>query len=163
MKEKEFADLSEGNPNGGTGALDIHQIMGMIMHRYPLLLVDRVVDCVPGDHIVGFKNISRGEAFFSVRSQRDSMPTLLLIEALAQISVILTFKTLQIEPTGKELMFFAGIDDGHFEGEVRPGDVLFLRSEIVRLRKKMGWFKAAAEVEGKCVARMAMLAAIKLS
>ena len=89
------------------------------------------------------------------------MPTLLLIEALAQISVILTFKTFRIEPTGQELMFFAGIDDGRFKGEVRPGDVLYLRSEIVRLRKKMGWFKAIAQVEGKCVAEMTMLAAIQ--
>ena len=147
----------------GTGAMDIHQIMGMIMHRYPLLLVDRVIDCVPGHHIVGFKNVSRGETFSTAGSLRTSMPTLLLIEALAQISVILTFKTLQIEPTGQELMFFAGIDDGRFEGEVQPGDVLYLRSDVVRLRKKMGWFKATAQVEGKCVAEMAMLAAIRVS
>lgn len=163
MREKEFADVSEVGTSAGTGALDIHEIMGMIMHRYPLLLVDRVIDCVPGDHIVGLKNVSRGEGFFSVHSQQNAMPTLLLIEALAQISVILTFKTLQIEPTGKELMFFAGIDDGHFEGDVRPGDVLFLRSEVVRLRKKMGWFQATAHVDGRCVARMAMLAAIQLA
>jgi 3-hydroxyacyl-[acyl-carrier-protein] dehydratase len=141
--------------------MDIQEIMGMIMHRYPLLLVDRVIDCVPGDHIVGLKNISRNEPLFRSGSDR-SMPTLLLIEALAQISVILTYKTLQIEPTGKELMFFAGIDDGHFQGDVQPGDMLRLRSEVVRLRKKMGWFKATAHVEDKCVASMAMLAAIQL-
>jgi len=155
--------VTDTNANAGTGAMDIHQIMGMIMHRFPLLLVDRVVDCVPGHHIVGIKNISRSEAFFTAGTQQPTMPTLLLIEALAQISVILTFKSLRIEPTGKELMFFAGIDDGHFEGAVQPGDVLCLRSEVVRLRKKMGWFKATAQVEGKSVARMAMLAAIQLS
>ena len=154
--------LTDLSANAGTGALDIQQIMQMIMHRYPLLLVDRVIDCVPGDHIVGLKNISRSETFFRTGSQQ-SMPTLLLIEALAQISVILTFKTLRIEPTGKELMFFAGIDDGHFEGVVQPGDVLRLRSDVVRLRKKMGWFKATAHVDDKCVAEMAMLAAIQVA
>lgn len=146
----------------GTGAFDIHQIMGMIMHRYPFLLVDRVIDCVPGHHIVGLKNVSRSETFACAGSSKSSMPTLLLIEALAQISVILTFKTLRIEPTGKELMFFAGIDNGHFDGEVQPGDVLYLRAEVVRLRKKLGWFKATAQVDGKLVAEMSMLAAIQV-
>jgi 3-hydroxyacyl-[acyl-carrier-protein] dehydratase len=153
--------VTDATESTGTGAMDIHQIMGMIMHRYPLLLVDRVIDCVPDDHIVGLKNLSRNEPFFRVGSQ-PTMPTLLLVEALAQISVILTFKTLRIEPTGKELMFFAGIDDAHFEGDVKPGDVLRLRSDVVRLRKKLGWFKATAHVEDKCVATMAMLAAIQL-
>jgi 3-hydroxyacyl-[acyl-carrier-protein] dehydratase len=154
--------LTDLSANAGTGALDIQQIMQMIMHRYPLLLVDRVIDCVPGDHIIGLKNISRSESFFRTGLRQPSMPTLLLIEALAQISVILTYKTLRIEPTGKELMFFAGIDDGHFEGVVQPGDVLRLRSDVVRLRKKMGWFKATAHVDDKCVAKMAMLAAIQV-
>lgn len=153
-----------GSDAVATGAMNIHQIMGMIMHRYPLLLVDRVIDCVPGDHIVGFKNISRSEKFLRAGvGLQPVMPTLLIIEALAQISVILTFKTLRIAPTGKELMFFAGIDDGHFQGEVRAGDVLRLHSEVLRLRKKMGWFKATAHVGNRCVAAMAMLAAIQVS
>ena len=155
--------MTDVEAKGGTGAMDIHEIMRMLMHRYPFLLVDRVIDCVPGHHIVGFKNVSRTESFFSAGPQGTSMPSLLLIEALAQISVILTFKTLRIEPTGQELMFLAGIDDAYFEGEVRPGDVLYLRSDVVRLRKKMGWFKARAQVEGKCVAKMKMLASIQLS
>ena len=157
--DKLIADAAAAS---GTGAFDIHQIMGMIMHRYPFLLVDRVIDCVPGHHIVGLKNVSRSETFACAGSSEPTLPRLLLIEALAQISVILTFKTLRIEPTGKELMFFAGIDDGHFDGEVQAGDVLHLRAEVVRLRKKLGWFKATAHVDGKCVAEMSMLAAIQV-
>jgi len=145
-----------------TGAMDIQQIMAMLMHRFPLLLVDRVVDCVPGHHVVGLKAVSRNEPIFAANGMNAEMPTLLLIEALAQVSVILTFKTLQIEPTGRELMFFAGIDNGQFNGSVRPGDVLTLRSEVVRLRTKMGWFRATAYVGQDCVASMSMLAAIQI-
>ena len=142
-----------------TGPLSIHEVMSMIKHRYPLLLIDRIVDCVPGRSIHGLKNVSRGE---TIAATKDGLPRLVLVEALAQVSVILTFKTLRLQPTGNELMFFAGIDDGHFEGSVRPGDVVSLYSEIVRLRKTMGWFRAAACVDGRTVARMSMLAAIQL-
>ena len=83
--------MVDAKSTAGTGTLDIHQIIGMIMHRYPLLLVDRVTDCVPGDHIVGLKNVSRSDASFGHAGRSASMPRLLLIEALAQVSVILTF------------------------------------------------------------------------
>ena len=145
--------------------MGIQQVMGMLMHRYPFLLVDRVLNCVPGSFIEGYKNVSRNESFFSVcanHSKPQAMPQLLLIEALAQISVILTFRTLRIEPTGQEFMFFAGIDDARFDSSATSGDRLDLRSEVVRLKKAMGWFRGTAAVNGKIVAEMSMLAAIKL-
>ena len=145
-----------------TGAMDTQQIMGMLKHRYPFLFVDRVIDCVPGHHIVGIKNISGARPWLGRGCAGKALPALILIEALAQVSVILTFKTLRLEPSGQELMFFAGIDKGRFYGEVVPGDVLHLRVEVGRLRKSMGWFRATAYVEDRCVAEMAMLAAIKL-
>ena len=144
-----------------TGPLAIDEIMLMIKHRYPLLLIDRVIDCVPGSHIHGLKNVARTETRFASRGHAG-MPRLLIVEALAQISVILTFKTLRLEPTGRELMFFAGIDDARFSGRVGAGEVLNLRSEVVRLRKTMGWFRASACVGQECVASMSMLAAIQL-
>lgn len=143
--------------------MDIHEIMRMIKHRYPFLLVDRVTDCIPGDHIAGYKNTTRAEPLFASRAPGPvAMPQLLIVEALAQISVILTYKTLRIEPTGKELMFFAGIDDARFGIAVQPGDRLDLRSEVVRIRKSLGWFRGRAEVGGRLVAEMSMLAAIQL-
>lgn len=147
-----------------TGPLDMPQIMGMLMHRPPFLLVDRIINCCPGRSIEGYKNVSRADGFLG-GSECDipTMPRLLLIEALAQVSVILTYKTLRIEPTGQELMFFAGIDNARFEGAAVAGDVLNLHSEVVRLRKKMGWFKARADVKGTLVAEMTMLAAIQIS
>ena len=143
-------------------SLDIHEIMRMLMHRYPFLLVDGVTECAPGKHILGFKNVSRGETLCSkCVSGNWVMPRLLLIEALAQVSVILTYRTLQLDPTGRELMFFAGIDDARFMGDVRAGERLHLRSNVVRLRTKMGWFRAHASVGGRPIAEMSMLAAIQ--
>ena len=147
-------------PPEGTGPLAIHQIMSMIKHRYPLLLIDRVLECSPGKAIHGLKNVTRGEGILTMRG--GQLPRLLLVEALAQISVVLTFQTLRLQPTGSELMFFAGIDNGYFDGHVGPGDVVHLRSEIVRLRRTMGWFKATAQVDQRVVASMSMLAAIQL-
>ena len=148
-----------------TGGMEIQQIMGMLMHRYPFLLVDRVLNCVPGSFIRGYKNVCSNDSFFRRHadgSRAHAVPQLLLIEALAQISVILTFKTLRIEPTGQEFMFFAGIDDARFNGSAKSGDRLDLRSEVVRLKKAMGWFRGTAKVNGEIVAEMSMLAAIKL-
>jgi 3-hydroxyacyl-[acyl-carrier-protein] dehydratase len=146
-----------------TGPLDIQQIMAMIMHRPPFLLVDRVVECVPGHYIHGYKNISRADGLLRVqRNERPTLPRLLIIEALAQLSVILTYKSLDLQPSGQELMFFAGIDDATFEGDARAGDVLGLHSEVRRLRTKIGWFRARADVGGVRVAEMTMLASIQL-
>ncbi|HVE50095.1 MAG TPA: 3-hydroxyacyl-[acyl-carrier-protein] dehydratase FabZ [Casimicrobiaceae bacterium] len=150
--------LSE--PVRGTGAMDIQEVSRMLMHRFPFLLVDRVVDCVAGEYIVGIKNISRHEPILGGSCR--SFPNLLLIEALAQVSVILTYKTLAIDPTGQELMFFAGIDDATISGFARGGDRVMLRSSVHRLRRKLGWFRAEASVEGRQIAAMTMLAAIHL-
>lgn len=137
--------------------------MKMIMHRPPLLLVDRIIECVPGRNIHGYKNISRGDTFLESRADKfPTLPRLLLIEALAQVSVILTHKTLKLEPTGQELMFFAGIDDARFRGIVRAGDAVHLHSEVVRLRSKLGSFRARAQVGAETCAEMTMLAAIRL-
>lgn len=133
----------------------------MLMHRFPFLLVDCVIDCVAGEYIVGVKNVSRHEPALSEAGSK-SFPDLLLIEALAQASVILTYKTLAIEPTGQELMFFAGIDDASFSGHARGGDRVILRSSVHRLRRKLGWFRAEASIEGRSIATMTMLAAIHL-
>lgn len=146
----------------GSGAIEINAIMQVLPHRFPLLLVDRVLDCVPGKHIVGLKNVTRCEPFLGHAASRETaMPHLLVIEALAQLSVVLVFKTLAQEPTGNELMFFAGIDNANFYDAARPGEQLLLRSEVRRIRRMMGWFQARAEVGGRVVVNVSMLAAIK--
>jgi 3-hydroxyacyl-[acyl-carrier-protein] dehydratase len=142
----------------GPGALGSHEVMRMLAHRHPFLFVDKILRCAPGASIVGIKNISHNEP--ALGRNGTAFPRLLLIEALAQVSVILTYKTLGISPNGKELMFFAGIDEAKFDGDARVGDTLVLRSSIYKLRKSMGWFRADASIDCRPVASMSMLAAI---
>lgn len=144
--------------------LDIQQILRLLPHRYPFLLLDRVVECVPGHHVTAYKNVSKSEVFLSRKSTLPTLPRLLLLEALAQAAVVLTFKTLQIEPSGKELMFYAGIDNCHFSGAVHAGARLNLRADIARMMpsKGIGVFNAEASVDGSAVTRARLIAALRL-
>jgi 3-hydroxyacyl-[acyl-carrier-protein] dehydratase len=147
-------------------ALDIQAIMRVLPHRYPFLLVDRVVHCEPGKDISGYKNITRNEPFFVQPCSAETvMPDMLVVEAMAQIAVILTYKTLDLPAEANPLFFFAGIDDAKFTGEVRPGDRLELGSSVVRLMasRGIGKFATWAEVDGKRVAEATMIAAMKSS
>lgn len=144
------------------GIMDIPAIMQLLPHRYPFLLVDRVLDCQPGKHITGLKNLTCNEPFFCCSEQSGrTMPHLLVVEALAQLAVILTFQTLQIRPTGHELMFFAGIDNARFATPASPGDQIILHSEVKRLRKGLGTYRGRAEVSAGVSAEIDMLAAWK--
>jgi 3-hydroxyacyl-[acyl-carrier-protein] dehydratase len=156
-------NAEEGMDGGSAGgAMDILAIMRILPHRYPLLYVDRVTECVPGKHIRGLKNVTRGEPFLA-RAGRprapSGMPHLLVVEALAQIAVILTYRTLAREPVGNDLLFFAGIDTAHFGVPVGCGDTLVLHAEIARLRKSAGWFAGRAEVDGRVACEVRMMAA----
>lgn len=153
---------AEGAVNGAGGAMDVQAIMRILPHRFPLLFVDRVTECVPGKHIRGIKNVTRGEPFLAQpRSARApaGMPHLLVVEALAQIAVILTYRSLGREPTGDDLLFFAGIDTARFGAMVGCGETLDLHAEIVRLRKSAGWFAGRAEAGGRAVCEVRMMAA----
>jgi 3-hydroxyacyl-[acyl-carrier-protein] dehydratase len=144
------------------GAMDIQGIMRILPHRYPLLFVDRVTECIPGKHIRGIKNVTRGEPFLSGAGHeraRSGMPHLLVVEALAQIAVVLTYRTLAREPVGNDLLFFAGIDTARFGVPVGCGDTLQLHAEIARLRKSAGWFAGRAEVDGRVACEVRMMAA----
>jgi len=108
--------------DGPTGVLNVHELMRLLPHRYPLLLVDRVTQCLPGKHIFGYKNVTRETCLGKTCLDNVEMPHLLIVEALAQISVVLALKSLKLNPTGRELMFFGGgIKNARFDGSVRPG------------------------------------------
>lgn len=144
--------------------LDLQQLLRLLPHRYPFLLVDRVVECVPGCHVIAYKNVSKNEAFLCETEHSAGMPSYLLLEALAQAAVVLTFKTLQIEPSGRELMFYAGIDDCVFGGAVCAGDRLDLRADITRMlpSRGIGLFKGEARVNDSVVASARLIAALRL-
>lgn len=124
-------------------ALDIHQILKKLPHRYPILLVDRVLEVEKGVRIKALKNVSVNEPFFQGHfPKRPVMPGVLMLEALAQAAAILSFETVGEEPDENTVYYFAGIDGARFKRPVEPGDQLML--EVTLLRAKAGIYKFAA-------------------
>ena len=127
--------------------LDIEQIKEIIPHRYPFLLVDRILEVEEGKSAVGIKNVSANEEFFNGHfPDYPVMPGVLIVEALAQVGAVAMLKK---EENRGRLAFFAGIDGCRFKKQVNPGDQLRLEVEIVRLRGPIGKGKAVATVDGE--------------
>lgn len=123
--------------------MDIHQILKQLPHRYPILLVDRVLEVEKGKRIKALKNVTINEPFFNGHfPHRPVMPGVLMIEALAQAAALLAFETLGVTPDDKTVYYFAGIDGARFKRPVEPGDQLTLDVELIRM--KAGIFKFAA-------------------
>jgi 3-hydroxyacyl-[acyl-carrier-protein] dehydratase len=127
--------------------LDIIQIKEIIAHRYPFLLVDRIIEIEDGKRAVGLKNVSANEPFFNGHfPDYPVMPGVLIVEALAQVGAVAILR--QEEHRGR-LAFFAGIDNCRFKRQVKPGDQLRLEVEITRMRGSVGKGKAIATVDGE--------------
>jgi 3-hydroxyacyl-[acyl-carrier-protein] dehydratase len=140
--------------------LDIAAILELLPHRYPFLLVDRVLECVVGKHVVALKNVTFNEPFFPGHfPQRPLMPGVLIIEALAQAAGVLAFKTVNVVPDANARFYFVAIDNARFRKPVEPGDQLILRVELMRAFKGIWRFKGVATVDGKEVASAEMMVA----
>ncbi|MDH5206008.1 MAG: 3-hydroxyacyl-ACP dehydratase FabZ [Hylemonella sp.] len=127
--------------------MDIHQILKKLPHRYPILLVDRVLEVEKGKRIKAIKNVTINEDFFNGHfPHRPVMPGVLMIEALAQAAALLSFETLGETPDDKTVYYFAGIDGARFKRPVEPGDQLTLNVELVRMKAGIFRFKAQAMV-----------------
>jgi 3-hydroxyacyl-[acyl-carrier-protein] dehydratase len=127
--------------------MDIHQILQFLPHRYPFLLVDRVLSLDPGKSIVALKNVTMNEHFFAGHfPHHPVMPGVLIIEALAQAAAILTFKTHDHKADDNSVYYFVGIDKARFKRPVTPGDALELHVEIKRFTRGIWWFSARAMV-----------------
>ena len=131
-------------------SMDIHQILRQLPHRYPILLVDRVLEIEKGKKIRALKNVSINEPFFNGHfPHRPVMPGVLMLEALAQAAALLAFDTLGVTPDDKTVYYFAGIDGARFKRPVEPGDQLILEVELLRMKAGIFKFGARALVEGE--------------
>lgn len=133
--------------------MDIAEIMKLLPHRYPFLLVDRVINVVAGQHVHAIKNVTVNEPYFPGHfPNRPVMPGVIIIEALAQAAGILAFHTVQVVPDENTRFYFVAIDNARFRKPVEPGDQLNLKVRLVRAFKGIWKFSCVAEVDGKEVA-----------
>lgn len=143
-------------------SMDIHEVLQYLPHRYPFLLVDRVLECEPGKNIVAVKNVTINEPFFVGHFPHfPVMPGVLIIEALAQAAAILSFKTMGTKPDDKSVYYFAGIDGARFKRPVFAGDQLHLKVEITRTMKGVWKYAAHATVNDAVVAEAELMCALK--
>jgi 3-hydroxyacyl-[acyl-carrier-protein] dehydratase len=131
--------------------LDIEAILARLPHRFPFLLVDRVLSVEPGKSIVALKNVSANEAYFVGHfPQQPVMPGVLVVEALAQAGGLLARETMTESEV--KILYLVGLDNVRFREMVRPGDQLMLKVELLQHRRNLWKFAARAEVDGKVVA-----------
>jgi 3-hydroxyacyl-[acyl-carrier-protein] dehydratase len=140
--------------------MDINAIIRQLPHRYPFLLVDRVLECIPGESIRALKNVTVNEPFFTGHfPDRPVMPGVMTLEALAQAAGILAFRTVDIMPDQTTRFFFVGIDKARFRKMVVPGDQLILTARIERALKGIWKFSTAALVGDEEVTSAEMMVA----
>jgi 3-hydroxyacyl-[acyl-carrier-protein] dehydratase len=139
--------------------IDINEILTLLPHNYPFLLVDRVLEYEPAKRIVGLKNVTFNEPFFTGHFPgKPIMPGVLIIEALAQTGGILAFKSF---PGMKGSVFFIGIDNARFRKPVIPGDQLRLVVDVVKHKREIWVFDAKAFVQEEIVAEAKIMAMLK--
>ncbi|HEY1991539.1 MAG TPA: 3-hydroxyacyl-ACP dehydratase FabZ [Gammaproteobacteria bacterium] len=143
--------------------MDIQGIMKQLPHRYPFLLLDRIVDCTPGESLTALKNVTINEPFFPGHfPQRAVMPGVLILEAMAQATGILAFATIGHPPGPNELYYFVGIDKARFREPVVPGDQILFKVKILAAKKSIWKFAGVAEVDGKVAAEAELMCAGKV-
>ncbi|BBE49924.1 3-hydroxyacyl-[acyl-carrier-protein] dehydratase FabZ [Ferriphaselus amnicola] len=143
--------------------MDINEILKRLPHRYPFLLVDRVISIDPGKEIVALKNVSMNEPFFPGHyPHHPVMPGVLIIEAMAQTAALLSFAAMDGGgPDENSVYYFVGIDGARFKRPVVPGDQLILKVQPIRNMRGLWKFKATAEVDGQLAAEAEIMCTMK--
>ena len=142
--------------------MDIHEILKQLPHRYPILLVDRVLEIEKGKRIKALKNVSINEPHFVGHfPYRPVMPGVLMLEALAQAAALLSFDAQGVSPDNKTVYYFAGIDSARFKRPVEPGDQLILDVELLRSKSGIFKFKGLASVNGEVAAEAELMCTMR--
>ncbi|MBN8759318.1 MAG: 3-hydroxyacyl-ACP dehydratase FabZ [Thiobacillus sp.] len=142
--------------------MDIEQVAQYLPHRYPFLLVDRVIEMELGKRITAIKNVTINEPFFPGHFPGSPvMPGVLILEAMAQAAAILSFKTKDYAPENIGVVYFAGIDGARFRKPVKPGDQLVLKVDILRETRGIWKYAGRAEVDGETVAEAELMATLR--
>ena len=142
--------------------MDIHQILKKLPHRYPILLVDRVLELEPGKRVKAIKTVSANEHFFVGHfPHRPVMPGVLMLEAMAQAAALLAIETMGIALDDQTVFYFAGIDGARFKRPVEPGDQLRMAVEIQRTSRGIWKYKAHASVDGKVAVEAELMCTIR--
>ncbi|MBK7765882.1 MAG: 3-hydroxyacyl-ACP dehydratase FabZ [Sulfuritalea sp.] len=142
--------------------MDIHQILDYLPHRYPILLIDRVLELVPGVRITALKNVSVNEPFFPGHyPHHPVMPGVLVVEAMAQSAAILSFKTMGSKPKDDSVYYFVGIDNARFKKPVGPGDQLVLEVTIQAIKRGIWKYSGTAKVDGRIAAQADLICTLR--
>ncbi|MBH1981259.1 MAG: 3-hydroxyacyl-ACP dehydratase FabZ [Burkholderiales bacterium] len=142
--------------------LDILAIKSLLPHRYPLLLVDRVLDWEANKTITAIKNVTVNEEFFQGHfPHKPVMPGVLMIEALAQTAALLSFLSMGVKPDENSVVYFVGIDNARFKRPVEPGDQLKMDVEILRVSRGIWKYKAVGSVDGKVALEAELMCTIR--
>lgn len=146
--------------NNTLNSMDIYEVLQHLPHRYPFLLIDRVADYKEGEYLVGIKNVSYNEPFFTGHfPHRPVMPGVLILEAMAQATGILAYKSTGTQPSEKSLYYFVGIDKARFKLPVEPGDQLRLDVKVIKTMRGVWKFEGKASVDGKVVCECELMCA----
>jgi 3-hydroxyacyl-[acyl-carrier-protein] dehydratase len=144
--------------------LDIKQILEHLPHRYPMLLVDRVLEVETGKRIKALKNVTINEPFFPGHYPHSPvMPGVLVVESMAQTAAILTFITMNARPDPQSLYYFVGIDRARFKKPVMPGDQMVLEVELTRSMRGMWKYAATATVDGALCAEAELMTSYRIN
>lgn len=143
-------------------SMDIHEILQHLPHRYPFVLIDRVISLELGKEITAIKNVSVNEPYFPGHfPYHPVMPGVLIVEAMAQAAAILSFKTMDTKPSDDSVYYFAGIDSARFKKPVSPGDQIILNVKIDRILKGIWKYTGVARVNDVVVAEAQMMCILK--
>lgn len=143
-------------------SMDINEVLRYLPHRYPFLMIDRVLECESGKHIEALKNVTINEPFFVGHfPHHPVMPGVMIVEAMAQAAAILSFVTMGVKSDDQSIYYFVGIDNARFKRPVTAGDALRLRVTLIRNMRGIWKFHAEARVEDVMVAEADLMCAVR--